>query len=203
MIHLPVIDSPGEDPGSGRPGRAAVSPSALPRSGRCRPLLRPRPSRGISAKRASKPPRSWWSRPPRVGTWGFALPASRRRQWRRSRCSRRWRASRPSGIRFATRTGWQPLVLPRGPCRPGGIAASRPRPPGSARVEATGYGGVRTRRRDTRRCRAAGPVHRPAAARGMALASAYPLFVCPVPAGSTAGAAVARPARAPTPRGRG
>jgi len=39
------------------------------------------------------------------------------------------------------------LGRPWSPCRPGGIAASRPRPPGSARVGVIGCAGARTRRR--------------------------------------------------------
>ena len=131
------------------PGRTTVSPCTSPRSGKGRVPPRPRPFRGISASSASMPPRSWWSRPPRVGTWASAPPVSRLRRWRRSRCSRLRRDSRPSGIRSTTRTGWRPIGLPPGcPCQRGGIAASRPRPPMSARVGAIGYAGVRTRRRD-------------------------------------------------------
>jgi hypothetical protein len=55
-------------------------------------------------------------------------------------------------------TLWHPVrvadrlaVLPWGPCQRGGIAASRPRPPVSARVGAIGCAGARTRRRDTMR----------------------------------------------------
>ena len=77
------------------------------------------------------------------------------------------RASRRSGIRSATRTGWRPLGRPWGPCRPGGIAVSRLRQPVSAPVGAISYAGARTRRRDPRRCQASGTVHRSAAAREM------------------------------------
>ena len=96
-----------------------------------------------------------------------------RRRWRRSRCSRPPRASRRSGSRSATRTGWRPLGLPQGPCRSGGIAAWRLRPPGSARVGALGCAGAKTKQRDTPHDRASGTVHRSAAARGMARARVY------------------------------
>ena len=140
------------------------SPDEEPEAGT--PRTRPRPSRGICASSALMPPRSWWSRHPGVRTWGSAPPASKPRRWRRSRCSQPRRASRPSGIRSATQTGWPPIVRPWGPCRRGGIAAWRPRPPESARVGAIGCAGARTRRRDPRRCRAPGTVHQSAEARG-------------------------------------
>ena len=156
MSRQPGTGSPGEEPGAGTPRTRRRLPLRIAEVREVQAPPAPTPLPGHLCERASMPPRSWWSRPPEVETWGSAPPVSRPRRWRRSRCSRRRRASRPSGIRSATRTGWRRIGRPRGPCRPGGIAASRPRPPGSARVGAIGCAGARTRRRDPRCGRASG-----------------------------------------------